>query len=205
MEKSEPEHNTELFSTRRIEALTDGVFAIAMTLLVLDLAVPVVNNATNQSLWQALIQLGPNMLSFALSFVILALMWSVHMRQFEYIEHVDRRAIALNSLRLFVVILIPFTTSLNSHYTNLLIGQIFYPLSLFLLALVTYLQGLYVSAHHSFYKNYNNAKIDSGLMRSLSFVIVSALVCIATIFVGSYAFFGFLLVPVLNIILTKKA
>lgn len=186
-----------LFSTRRIEALTDGVFAIAMTLLVLDLNVPqLAGNVTNQGLWQALTQLGPNFLSFVLSFLILGIMWSVHMRQFEYIEKVDRTVVSLNTLRLFVVVLIPFTTSLNGHYSNLLVGEIFYPINLFLLALITYIQGLYVSNHHSFYRNYNKPQVDAGLGRSLAFVIVAGGVCIATVFVGALAFFGFLLVPV---------
>lgn len=192
-----PSDTLQLFSTRRIEALTDGVFAIAMTLLVLDLNVPqLASNVTNLGLWQALAQLGPNFLSFVLSFLILGIMWSVHMRQFEYIEKVDRMVVSLNTLRLFVVVLIPFTTSLNGHYSNLLVGEIFYPINLFLLALITYIQGAYVSRHHRFYRNYNKPQIDIGLDRSMAFVIVAGIVCVATVLIGAFAFFGFLLVPV---------
>lgn len=189
----------ELYSTRRIENLTDGVFAIAMTLLVLDLNVPrLAMNTTDRGLWQALAVMSPNFFSFALSFAILGIMWSVHMRQFEYIERVDKRATALNTLRLFIVVLIPFTTSLNSEYSRLLIGQLFYPLNLFLLALITYLQGLYVSHHHSFYRTYNLSHIRTGQARSLVFVLVTALVCVLTPFFGSLAFFAFLLITILN-------
>lgn len=204
MQQTNPTNKTELFSTRRIENLTDGVFAIAMTLLVLDLNVPqLAGTVTNQGLWQALLNLQPNLFSFALSFLILGVMWAVHMRQFEYIERVDNRVTALNTLRLFIVVLIPFTTSLNGQYNNLLVGEIFYPLNLFLLSLATYLQGWYVSRHHSFYKNYNKAQIAAGQARGLSFVLITVLVCALTPFVGSFAFFAFLLIPVLNVLLSK--
>lgn len=176
-----------------------------MTLLVLDLNVPTLaKSVTDDGLWQALLAMGPNFFSFALSFAILGIMWSVHMRQFEDIERVDKRATALNTLRLFIVVLIPFTTSLNSEYSRLLIGQFFYPFNLFLLALVNYLQGLYVSKHPSFYRRYNLADINAGQTRSLVFVVVTALVCVLTPFFGSKALFAFLLITLINLIMNKK-
>lgn len=195
----------ELYSTRRIENLTDGVFAIAMTLLVLNLNVPrLLGAVTDENLWRALLADSTNFFSFTLSFIILGIMWSVHMRQFEYIERVDRRATALNTLRLFIVVLIPFTTSLNSEYSELLVGEIFYPLNLFFLALITYLQGLYVSNHHSFYRKYNKNKIKSGQARSIVFVITTALVCVLTPFIGTMAFFILLIIPVINPIAIRR-
>lgn len=188
----------ELYSTRRVENLTDGVFAIAMTLLVLDLAVPQINGVVTDSiLWKSLTALSPNLISFTLSFIILGLMWSIHTRQFEYITKVDDTLVTLNTLRLFIVVLIPFTTSLNGHYPNLVIGQVFYPLNLFLLALVTYIQGVYASRHREFYSQYNEANIRAGQNRSLVFLIVSGLICLAIIPLGNIAFFGFLLIPLL--------
>lgn len=188
----------ELYSTRRVENLTDGVFAIAMTLLVLDLVVPQINGVVTDSiLWKSLTALSPNLISFTLSFIILGLMWSIHTRQFEYITKVDDTLVTLNTLRLFIVVLIPFTTSLNGHYPNLVIGQVFYPLNLFLLALVTYIQGVYASRHREFYHEYSESNIRAGQNRSLVFLIVSGLICLAIIPLGNIAFFGFLLIPLL--------
>ncbi len=188
----------ELYSTRRVENLTDGVFAIAMTLLVLDLVVPQINGVVSDAtLWKALTSLSPNFISFTLSFIILGVMWSVHTRQYEYITKVDDTLVTLNTLRLFIVVLIPFTTSLNGHYPSLIIGQIFYPLNLFLLALVTYIQGVYASRHKEFYGQYDETNIRAGQNRSLVFLIVSGLVCLAIIPLGNMAFFGFLLIPVI--------
>lgn len=205
MSTSLDKKHEELYSTRRIESLTDGVFAIAMTLLVLNLNVPKLMGAiTDENLWKALAADGTNFFSFTLSFVILGIMWSIHMRQFESIERVDRRATTLNTLRLFVVVLIPFTTSLNAQYGNLLLAQLLYPINLFFLALITYLQGLYASNHHSFYREYNKSNIDAGQARSLVFVLMTALVCVLTLFIGNMAFFALFLIPIVAPVIDKK-
>jgi uncharacterized membrane protein len=126
------------------------------------------------------------------------------MRQFESIERVDKRATALNTLRLFIVVLIPFTTSLNAQYSNLLLAQMLYPLNLFFLALVTYLQGLYASNHRSFYRQYDQNNINAGQARSMVFVLATALVCILTVFVGNSAFFILILIPFIGRLVSKK-
>ena len=205
MSISQGKKHQELYSTRRIESLTDGVFAIAMTLLVLNLNVPKwVGAITDENLWKALVADGTNFFSFALSFAILGIMWSIHMRQFESIERVDKRATNLNTLRLFVVVLIPFTTSLNAQYGELLLAQLLYPLNLFFLALITYLQGLYASNHHDFYREYNKSNIDAGQARSLVFVLATVLVCVLTVFVGNMAFFVLFLIPIAAPIIGSK-
>ncbi len=205
MDGTKSHKQEELYSTRRVENLTDGVFAIAMTLLVLNLNVPRLLGAiTNENLWKALLADSTNFFSFTLSFVILGIMWSIHMRQFESIERVDRRATTLNTLRLFLVVLIPFTTSLNAEYGNLLLAQMFYPINLFLLALITYLQGMYASNHHGFYRKYDKKSVEVGQARSLVFVLATALVCVLVVFVGNMAFFALFLIPVIGWIVGKK-
>lgn len=205
MSTSLDEKHEELYSSRRIESLTDGVFAIAMTLLVLNLNVPkLVGAITDENLWNALVSGGANFFSFTLSFVILGIMWSIHMRQFESIERVDKRATTLNTLRLFIVVLIPFTTSLNAQYGNLLLAQVLYPLNLFFLALITYLQGMYASNHRSFYRKYNQKDINAGQARSMVFVLATALVCVLTIFIGNKAFFALLLIPMIGSMIDRK-
>jgi uncharacterized membrane protein len=117
-------------STRRIEAFTDGVFSIAATLLVLDLTIEGFTRAkTNDELWNDLLGLQQNLLSFVISFLLLCFLWSVHVRQFEYVERVDRTLTMLNTLRLLGVVLIPFTTSLNSEYSEFLVGRLALPVN----------------------------------------------------------------------------
>lgn len=193
------------FSTRRLEALTDGVFAIAMTLLVLDLAVPNIKTVTDShGLWGALGPLAGNIISFTISFAILALMWGIHVRQFDGIKRIDERVLNYNNLRLFVVVLIPFTTSLVGEYNQVSLASFLYALNLFALAVVTLLQGTYLDKHPSFFENFDKAEATAGNQRSLAFAVCAAIVLVGSIFLGPYAYFGFFLSPVIIRFMPKR-
>ena len=126
------------FSIRRVEALTDGVFAIAMTILVLDLHVPeLMNRATEGSLWSALNDEFGSIIIFALTFLLLAGAWSVHQRQFDVIERSDRHLTFLNTLRLLLIVLVPYTLSLADKYNDLTIGTIWFPLNFALIGVMS--------------------------------------------------------------------
>lgn len=101
--------------TGRIEAFSDGVFAIALTLLVLDLHVPD-RLGRGESLWTAVGGLWPQYLGYALSFVIIAINWVYHHRKFRAIVRYDTTLIWINLAFLFFVALVPFPTSLLSEY-----------------------------------------------------------------------------------------
>ena len=118
------EINEATFSTRRLEALTDGVFAIAMTLLVLDLTTSELGDLhSSADLWNALLQESSGFISFGVSFLLLGSLWAVHTRQFEFIKSADRRMLFINNLRLFTVVLVPLTTSLSASYDSLALGR----------------------------------------------------------------------------------
>jgi uncharacterized membrane protein len=89
-------------SKNRIEALTDGIFAVVMTLLVLDISVPQIAlshynvgsvAAAEIELLKRLFDLWLKILGFGISFIILAIYWMAHHRQFHYIKHLDRTLI----------------------------------------------------------------------------------------------------------------
>ena len=182
------------FSTRRLEALTDGVFAIAMTLLVLDLNVAELGNAaSNQELWHALTGMSSNLVSFVVSFLLLGSMWAVHVRQFEHIQEADRRLTAINTLRLLIVVLIPFTTSLAGTYSNLLLGEILFPINFLALAIVSWWQWQYAAKH---LRNDMSAQArHKAVLRNSAVVIIATLVVVFAIFVGEYAFLLFAATP----------
>lgn len=82
--------NDATFSTRRLEALTDGVFSIAMTLLVLDLTTTNFGHLrTSADLWGSLSQESSGFISFTVSFLLLGALWAVHTRQFEFISRAE--------------------------------------------------------------------------------------------------------------------
>ncbi len=91
----------------RIAAFSDGVFAFAVTLLVLQLEVPKSGDLAHE-----LTALWPFFISFVISFFVIASYWVSHHRLFALIERYDGRLIWLNFLELFFIVLLPFTASL---------------------------------------------------------------------------------------------
>lgn len=137
-------------STRRLEAFTDGVFAIAATLLVLDLTVNDFGRITDSDdLWASLSGMSGSFFSFVISFLLLCLLWSVHVNQFEHIVRVDGLLTSLNTLRLLGIVLIPFTTTLNADYSDVWLGRLVLPINFLFVVVVGYLQWLWASRRGS--------------------------------------------------------
>ena len=102
-------------SKARIEALTDGIFATVMTVLVLGLRSPA-TNLSEGDLKSQIFQLWPNILAYAFSFVVLGLYWIGHHNQFHYIKQTDRIFLWINIIFLLTIGFIPFSTSLIGEY-----------------------------------------------------------------------------------------
>jgi uncharacterized membrane protein len=96
----------------RILAFSDGVFAFAITLLIIDVRLPAGISSAN--LGSSLIELWPNYLAFLLSFFVIGLYWSAHIRLFREITRYDQNLIWLNLLFLLFIVVIPFSTSVLS-------------------------------------------------------------------------------------------
>jgi uncharacterized membrane protein len=105
------------FNTNRIEAFSDGVFAVAITLLVLNLQVPqLAASVVSQELVAKLFELWPKFLVYALSFVIVGIYWVAHHNSFHYIKRSDRTLLWLNLLLLLCIVFIPFPMALVGQY-----------------------------------------------------------------------------------------
>lgn len=103
-------------TTRRLEAFSDGVFAIAITLLALNLTVPVLNPVTQDLIAAKLKENWPAYLSFVLSFVTLLIAWVYHHRLLEGAERARTRLLFTNGLLLLIVASVPFPTALLGRY-----------------------------------------------------------------------------------------
>jgi uncharacterized membrane protein len=102
-------------STSRLEAFSDGVFAVAITLLALDL----VNfSATKGQLGSGLLNYWPHYATFVVTFVTIGIIWVNHHAQWQRVARVDRPLLFLNLLLLMFVVLIPFPTSLLARYLH---------------------------------------------------------------------------------------
>ncbi len=102
--------------TGRVEAFSDGVFAVAITLLVLDIKVPPLGRGGGGHLLPALLALWPSLLAYVASFATVLITWINHDRLFEQIRRKDHGLLVLNGLLLMVITLFPFPTALLAEY-----------------------------------------------------------------------------------------
>ena len=100
--------------TGRIEAFSDGVFAIAITLLIIEIGVPHVEG--EESLSGALVGLWPSYVGYVISFLQIGVIWANHHNRFRFVERSDHVLLFLNVLFLMCVAFIPFPTALLAEY-----------------------------------------------------------------------------------------
>ncbi len=103
----------EVMSKSRLEAFSDGVFAIATTLLILDVTVP---PGSGSHLAHALVKEWPAYLAYATSFLTIAVIWVNHHAMFSKVTYADRRLVFTNSVFLATVAFVPFPTRLLAEY-----------------------------------------------------------------------------------------
>jgi uncharacterized membrane protein len=104
--------------TGRIEVFSDGVFAIPITLLILDIKVPRAADLHGGKLGSALLAQWPSYLSYLTSFITVLIMWMNHHKLFRHILRSDHPFLVLNGLLLMVVTAVPFPTALIAEYMN---------------------------------------------------------------------------------------
>lgn len=101
----------------RLEFLSDGIFAIVMTLLVIEIVVPELHQPTDADLWAALVHLQPLFLSYFVSFTVLAMFWISHNFFYgAFTKVINRHLTLLNFLYLSFVALIPFSSHFLGSY-----------------------------------------------------------------------------------------
>nr|WSY50500.1 TMEM175 family protein [Streptomyces sp. NBC_00886] len=98
----------------RVEAFSDGVFAIAITLLILEIKVPDIGE--HGGLWHALGGQWPSYAAYVVSFLVIGIMWINHHQVFSYVARVDRTLMFLNLLVLMVVAAVPWPTAMLAEY-----------------------------------------------------------------------------------------
>jgi uncharacterized membrane protein len=112
----------------RVELFSDAVFAIAITLLIVDIKVPDVTSSAQ--LLNSLSRLWPHFLSYFISFLIIAMQWVDHHEMFEHIEECDRGLLWLNMLFLMCIAFLPFPTALVGSYPNERVAVLIYSVAI---------------------------------------------------------------------------
>jgi uncharacterized membrane protein len=130
MPQLESTKQVPLMSLNRFEAFSDGVFAIAVTLLVIEIKPPDLSQATSSEAVAKLLQVFPHVLSYATSFIVIGVIWINHHALFHFIKRVDRTILVINLLLLMCVAFIPYPTALIGEYGTSLPVVVFYGLTL---------------------------------------------------------------------------
>ncbi|WP_292517375.1 TMEM175 family protein [Methanoculleus sp.] len=137
------------FPKNRMEALTDGIFAFAMTLLVISLDIPAgAHDLSNAAILAMLADYLPDFYHYFLAFFILASFWIAHHAQVDRLRHIDRRVLWINIATLMFVALVPFSVSLIGDYPDETFAAVFFELNLLLIGLIFAAQWWY-AAHNS--------------------------------------------------------
>ena len=133
-------------TTRRIEAFSDGVLSIVITLLVLQLSVPIISaSASDVELTTRLLELIPKLFSYVISFAVVGIYWVGHHNLFHFIIRADRTLLWLNNLFLLCVGFIPFPAALLGAYGTRRIAVIVYGMSLTMTGLTLALIWVYAT------------------------------------------------------------
>jgi uncharacterized membrane protein len=136
-------------NAERLAALSDGVFAVAMTLLVLDLHAPVAETVrSEQGLWNALQPLGPRLLMYAMSFLTLGIFWVGQQTQLNHLERSERSLSWIHLVFLFGVSLTPFSTSLLAEFPQYRIALLAYWANILLLGATLFFSWICATGNH---------------------------------------------------------
>ena len=136
-------------AVHRLAALTDGVFAIVMTLLVLEISIPeIAQSSLHAELPRRLLELWPKLLSYGISFILLGMFWYLHHMAFHYIKRSDNGLVWLNIFFLMFVALIPFSTSLFGSYGTEQLPLVIYAINIILVNVMRFLLWTYATGKY---------------------------------------------------------
>ena len=184
-------------TTSRLEAFSDGVIAIIVTIMVLELRAP------SQPTWPALLKVAPIFISYGLSFVVVAIMWVNHHHMIHVVHQVTARLLWANLNLLFWMSLVPFVTDFAGKNYREPMAIALYGLDLTFCSSAFYLLRAELVRQHS--HDMEMSEYHRGMQRknAISFLLYLSTVPLA--YVSIYAsFFVFVLIPALYFLPEKK-
>jgi uncharacterized membrane protein len=177
--------NTVISETTRIEAFSDGVFAIAITLLVLEIKIP---SPGSESLAHQLARQWPQYVSFVISFAFIGIMWINHHRMFTLIKRSDTVLMLLNLLLLLGVTVVPFPTAVLAahlgHPDQRTAVILFHATSIFIAIAFNVLWRYAVSQKRRIFGEEVNLEAAQKISKQYAFGPVFYIVCFALAFVN---------------------
>ncbi|MCK9152355.1 TMEM175 family protein [Methanobacterium alcaliphilum] len=192
-----------LMTTNRIETLVDGIFAIAMTLLVLTLEVPdFPSPVTNATLQAYLLSISSKFFIYALSFILLAVFWRIHHVQFHNIKKSDSKLIWINVIWVMFVALVPFSTSLVGDYGSLEVAAVFFNINMFFIGILSFFNWYY-AVHHGLMDNMVIKEYKRHLRLYLLLPVVAIIAILMSFIIPAWSQLSFILISPFKIINDK--
>lgn len=132
-----PDQQSYHISKNRLETLVDGIFAIAMTLLVLTISPPKPPvGVASEVLPGMVLDLLPQFLLFAVAFLVLGVFWLGHHRQFHFVSSVDTHLLWINLILLIAIVFVPFSTDLAGDYPHVQIAVLLFHINILIVGLI---------------------------------------------------------------------
>ncbi len=180
-------------SLERLAALSDGVFAVAMTLLILEIHAPGHDIHNDRDLWNALVTLGPRFLMYVMSFMTLGIFWTGQQTQFNHFDRADRDLDWIHIAYLAAVGIMPFSTVLLAEHITVRLALLIYWANILVLGML-----LYASLAYACRAKLLKEDVTDDIARALQWRIiiaqawyaVGALLCI----VNTYWSIGFIVI-----------
>ena len=194
--------NPHRISKGRLETMVDTIFAFAMTLLVLGMAMPQLSvSQAAAELPGYLHKLLPQFILFIIAFLVLALLWIEHHRQFHYLRIVDPTILRFNIAILIFIVLIPFTTDVAGAYDGVRIAVLLFHVNILIVGALFLGQWMYICRCHHICDTDFDIAIEGKRFRLLATIpSVAFLGILVAFFSPPYSLSAYLLVPFIVII-----
>lgn len=186
----------------RLEALGDGIFAFAMTLLVLSINLP--EGGKNADIGNYILAQIPNFWNFALSFLLLALIWLNLNQEFHHIRRTNFGLIVLNIFLLLFVVLLPFSTSLLNDFPDAFAAEMFFNVNMLILALILSSNWWYAKKCNLIETMNDDEHIAMVSRKQYTFPAVSILAVVLTFITPGWSSLVYILIPIIMYFPTKK-
>jgi len=190
------------FQLERLILFSDAVFAIAITLLVIEIKIPEIHEkpVTDNAVLHKLAELIPKFVGFLVSFLLIGQYWIVHHRMFSFVINFTDRLIWLNILFLFAIALMPFSTGFYSEYVlrGVVTPVIFYTANIALLGLANFLMWRYLSNQkNNLTENLTPALSKYFSLRALTVPIIFVIFSFVYLYNPTIAFFIPMFIPLI--------
>ena len=198
--------NSEL-SLRRVQILSDGIFVLAMTLMVLQFDLPdPAKEMTNLEVKNFLLAQLPDLAIYIITFLLIAVYWLEHLNQFQYYRRTDANHLWLQIFSLMGVVLIPYSNDLATLYPHNLYVQVFYSLNLFWVGIFFYFNWAYATNNRRLVNTDLDEKEIAAMKAKALIEPAIAILAVAAALIKPWLWeVTFLLVPVAYVLLERKS